>query len=84
MWFGHMTVDIEIPSRLGHFPNHSFHILCDGNLTAESTRFCQTKRHVQHVFFIFRGFGQGIEHVWRQNDMTGTASTNALLKRKET
>lgn len=52
-----MPIDIKVAGRLGHFDDHSLHVLGNLNLAAQATCFRQPKGHIQHIFFIFGGFG---------------------------
>mmetsp|Transcript_13192 Transcript_13192/g.27029 ORF Transcript_13192/g.27029 Transcript_13192/m.27029 type:complete len:247 (+) Transcript_13192:158-898(+) len=74
-----VPVHIEISGRLWDLDGQSIHFFRDDDLAAQSTRFGQSKGHVQHVFLVLRSFFQRLEYVpVRKYHVTGAAGANAL------
>ena len=78
MTFWDMAVHIKVACRLGHFHGDSIHFRCHNHLTSQPTGFRQPKRHIQHIFFVFRRLGQVVKDIHWKYQMTRAAGTDTF------
>jgi hypothetical protein len=77
MRFRNVAINVKVPRRLGHLHNDAIHLICDGYLTSQPTKFSQAEGHVQHVLLVLGRVGQLIVHVLGEDQMASAARTDS-------